>query len=213
MSYQVITTDIAQASVYGTRVKPPKKTTTELLREEKARLFGSPVAEPMKRGPKPRENVKYELKRGTLKNYGRKCQAKEYKLPDYGRAWRWKKFILNTPEHNDAIDFIVNELTQDFANAFELEPEQLRSANKDYHITRVRNCLHGFLYAHFDINGDDLVRNFPYADKQQFRERYRQLKYLLQWVYFARPISKIYKKHKEVLHYEYRNGKQIVRHR
>jgi hypothetical protein len=211
-NFQAITTDLGEATKYSVQGGKQRKKHSELIREERERLFTN--AKPLKINEVARENspeqLTYKLQRGSLRKYGRKIHKKELKLPDYGRIQHYKYYVVNTPEHNARVDMLINDLTIEFSNEYGVAIEDLKSGNKDYHITRVRNCLLGMLYAHVHMNSIDLARNFPHTDPAQFRERYRQMRYLIQYVYFARPYSHIYKRHKKRLQYDFKNGQQFV---
>ena len=209
---QAITTDLGDAQKYAKQSNGTRIPLSQQLREEKQLLFGdAKLLEPyVFTRPIIAVENEYKLQRGSLRKYGRKIHKKELKLPDYGRIQHYKHYVVNTEQHNANVDMLITELTKDFSEAHNIPIADLKSANKDYHITRVRNCLLGMLYAHVHMNSIDLERNFPFTDKQQFRERYRQMRYLIQYVYFARPYSLIYKKHKRKLHYDFKNGQQFV---
>ncbi len=212
MNLQPLTTDIGEATKYASSNAEKKgKKLSDLLREERELLFEQSKTEemPLIRILKPENELVYQLKPATLRQYGRKAHKKEFKLPEYGRIVNYK-LVKHSAEHNARIDAMIKTIIQDFAEAFGIAETELRSRNKQYHITRVRNLVIGFLYAHVHMDAEDLRRNFDLPNYSMFRDRFRQMKYLISWVFFARPYSKIYKKHKTRLDYDFKNGTQFA---
>lgn len=215
MSLQAITTDLGNAVKYSGSGSKKDKSLGQMLREEREKLFGTHKTLKTNevttdfRKVKPDIDLVYHLKPATLRQYGRKAHKKEFKLPEYGRILNYK-YIKHTPEHTTRVDALIQTLITDFSVAFGVTETDLRGRVKQYHVTRVRNLLIGFLYAHVHMDIVDLRRNFDLPNYSMFRDRYRQMQYLLQWVFFARPYSKIYKKHKRKLDYDYKTGKQFA---
>lgn len=212
MSYQVITTDMGDAVKYaGGNAQKKGKKLSDLLREERERLFSADKSLTINevRQSKPDNELVYKLKLTSYRHYGRKLYRKEFKIPEYGKILN-HKYVKHSPEHNVRIDSMLNAIITDFAEAFEVSEADLRGRNKQYHITRVRNLCIGFLYAHVHMDAEDLRRNFDLPNYSMFRDRFRQMKYLISWEFFARPYSIIYKKHKKRLDYDFKNGNQFA---
>jgi hypothetical protein len=211
MSLQAITTDIGDAMKYaGSGNKKQPKKMSDLLREERELLFEKeqPTKPVVLRKLKPENELVYHLKPSNYKKYGRRLYRKEFKIPEYGRIDNYK-LVKQSPEHNARVDKLIAMIVADFSEAFNIPESDLRGRSKLYHTTRVRNLCIGFLYAHVHMNAEDLRRNFDLPNYSMFRDRFRQMKYLIQWVFFARPYSVIYKKHKRKLDYDFKHGKQI----
>lgn len=215
MDYQVITTDMGEAAKYAGGSSKKGMKLSEILRREREKLFPPDKqleiqeVTPIKRGVVPDIEHAYKLKPKTIRQYGRKIRHDEYKLPKYGRILN-NRYVKHTPEHNARIDGMVQTVINEFSEAFGVPECDLRGRVKVYHVTRVRSLVLGFLYAHAHMDSEDLKRNFDLPDYSMFRDRYRQMQYLIQRVFFARPYSKIYKKLKKSVDYDYENGTQFA---
>lgn len=216
MDFQVITTDMGEAAKYAGGSAKKGMKLSEMLRLEREKLFKdvkplttNEVAK--KRGRKkgqPKPPIK--LNWGPLTKYGRKARKNEYKLPNYGRVSNYR-YIKHTPEHDARIDALIQTIVTEFCEAFAVPESTVRGLDKGYHVSRVRNLILGFIYAHVNADVTDIKRNFERKDYSMYRDHYRRMVILIERVYFARHYSKIYKKLRRIIDYDYeRNGTQFA---
>ena len=216
MNLQAITTDMGEAVKYSGGAAKKGMKMSEILRRERERLFPPSkelkiIEVTKKKKISLTDYAKvYKLKPKTLRQYGRKVGKKELRMPKYGRITNIR-FIKHTPEHNARIDAMVQTVITEFSEAFAVPECDLREHKKNYHATRVRTLVLGFIYAHIHMDPEDVKRNFQLTDYSNFRDRYRQMQYLIERVFFARPFQKIYKKLRKQMDYDYdKTGTQFA---
>lgn len=213
MNYQVITTDmdaISNLKFGGNEPKRPKL--SEELRKEREKLFNNPKTLKINRVSNF-DKVKYSLGvRHTIK-LGRKMPLEFWGLPKYGAVERFKFMSVKPKGHNEYIDTKISNLITHFVQKFDIGEDILRKGDKRYSITRVRTIIMGMLYAHYEMDGADLTRNFTVNHRYLWREQYRQMKNLLQFERFALPVSEIYSKLHSEFGYDFQNGKHVSLHR
>ena len=211
MEFQVITTDMAEAEKYGVSNAKKGLKWSEMLRSEREKLFKQrkplkvkEVTEKKKRETAPK-STKIKRNWGPLTKYGRKARPGEYRLPNYARV-TCNRFIKHTPEHDKRADDVIGMVTREFAEVFGFHEASIRSNDKGYEVTRIRNMTIGFLHAHGHFDSEDIKRNFDIKADYTGREHYRRCLVLLERAYFARGYSQIYKKLKrnKVIDYDFR---------
>lgn len=215
MNLQPLTTDMGEAEKYAGVSKKNAIKLSEILRLEREKLFkvDNPLTinevSPKKRKKKGEQKPPFKVNWGPLTKYGRKARRGEYALPTYGKIFNYR-FIKHTPEHDKKVDDLIKTVITKFSEAFEVPESNLRGLVKTYHVSRVRNLVLGFIYAHVNADVEDIKRNFNRPNYSMFRDNYRRMEILIKRVFFARHYSQIYKKLKTSIDYDFKtNGEQI----
>lgn len=215
MNLQPLTTDMGEAGKYAGGSKKNAMKLSEMLRLEREKLFKldnpltinevKKIKQQKKAKPKPPIKINW----GPLTKYGRKARRGEYTLPTYGRIFNYR-YIKHTPEHDKRVNELIQTVITEFSEAFEVPESNLRGLDKTYHVSRVRNLVLGFIYAHVNADVEDIKRNFNRPNYSMFRDNYRRMEILIERVFFARHYSQIYKKLKTSIDYDFKtNGEQI----